>query len=68
MPEYDPDAEVSSLALTIPTWISSIKRTQSMANFGLVSKKALCRLEQQLDTLVETINILRAQIEEVRHE
>ncbi len=68
MPEYDPDAEVSSLALTIPTWISSIKRAQSMANFGLVSKKALCRLEQQLDTLVETINILRAQIEEVRHE
>ena len=26
MPAYDPDAEIISLALTIPSWIDSIKR------------------------------------------
>lgn len=28
-PEYDPDAELSSLSLTIPSWVTLIKRVQS---------------------------------------
>lgn len=32
MPAYDPDAEVAGLTLTIPSWMSSIDRTKSMAH------------------------------------
>lgn len=31
MPKYDPDAEISSLSLTIPSWISSINRVKKVS-------------------------------------
>lgn len=51
MPSYDPDAEVASLTLTIPSWISSIDRAQSNADLKLVSKTARMRLEEALRQL-----------------
>ena len=33
MPVFDPDAEIASLTLTIPSWISSIERTRTNADF-----------------------------------
>ena len=48
MPKYDPDSEVSSLTLTIPSWISSIQRTRSNAQFHLISQGAKDKLQQQL--------------------
>lgn len=51
MPTFDPDAEISSLSLTIPSWISSLERTQATANIALVSKKAKDRLSAMLDDL-----------------
>lgn len=48
MPKYDPDSEVSSLTLTIPSWVSSIQRTQSNAQFHLISQEAKDKLQQQL--------------------
>ncbi|UQZ87860.1 hypothetical protein C4J81_00950 [Deltaproteobacteria bacterium Smac51] len=51
MPTFDPDAEISSLSLTIPSWISSLERTQETANIALVSEKARDRLSAMLDDL-----------------
>ncbi len=68
MPKYDPDAEISSLVLTIPMWISSIKRTQNISDFNQVSTKALWQLEQQLNSLQGTIDILQNEIKERYHE
>ena len=64
MPTYDPDAEISSLTLTIPSWVSSIERTRSNANFDGTSKFARHKLEKQLLSLKETIDIMLATIKE----
>jgi len=51
MPAFDPDAEISSLTLTIPSWISSIERMQGLTNLDLVSKKAKGKLAMRLNDL-----------------
>lgn len=58
MPKYDPDAELSSLTLTIPSWISSIERTRNTADFEYVSKDAIYKMNLQLQILQEAIHIL----------
>lgn len=55
MPEYDPDAEVASLALTVPSWVSSIHRTQRNSDFTKISERAKDRLIYELDSLVFTV-------------
>ena len=60
MPKYDPDSEVSGLIFTIPSWVSSINRTHSTANFSEISLNAKYKLEQELSELSETIeNMIR---------
>lgn len=54
MPAFDPDAEINSLALTIPSWVSSIERTRSMAKFAMVTPEGKNRLEQELHKLQNT--------------
>ena len=65
MPKYDPDAEVSSLTLTIPTWISSMKRTQSIADFSQASPEAIMKLKNKLMNLSSAV---REMIEIIREE
>lgn len=68
MPAYDPDGEVCSLALTIPSWIGSINRTQSVSDFTKVSESAGAKLIYELDRLVYTIEGIRAKlVKEVYH-
>lgn len=55
MPAYDPDAELISLSLTIPSWVSSINRTRSMADLSLVSNNARVKLEMKLINLKDTV-------------
>lgn len=64
MPEYDPDAEVSSLLLTIPSWISSIERTQNIADLQRITLEARIKIDTKLRELEETINNFRDAIEE----
>lgn len=64
MPAFDPDAEVSSLALTIPSWSSSIKRTHTTANLSIISPYAKKRLLSALETLEASIDELRCAIKE----
>ena len=51
MPAFDPDAEITGLTLTIPSWASSIDRTRSKADLSIVSDKARDRLAEALTEL-----------------
>ena len=64
MPAYDPDAEVSTLTLTIPSWRTSIDRVRTSANMQQVSSKAKASLCKELDTLRHTIEDLFRMIRE----
>lgn len=64
MPAYDPDAEILSLALTIPSWISSINRTFCTANLNAVTNNGRSKLEKQLLELGEIIEFMLAAIRE----
>ena len=62
MPDYDPNLEFSSLALTIPSWISSINRTKEKGfNSGISSEKRhqlekeLCNLRNAVESLINAI-------------
>ena len=68
IPAYDPDGEVCSLALTIPSWIGSINRTQTVSDFTKVSESAGAKLIYELDRLVYTVDGIRAKlVKEVYH-
>ena len=58
MPAFDPDAEINSLALTIPSWISSVNRTRSAARFSLLTSESRSQLEQQLLQLQKTVQMM----------
>lgn len=62
-PKYDPDAEVSSLALTIPSWVSSINRTRDNAAFDEISTNARERLKNALMQMEGSIELLLNELE-----
>lgn len=64
MPEYDPDAEISSLAFTIPSWIKSIDRTLAFSNLSKTSENAKEKLKNELRKLEYTTNIMLLALEE----
>lgn len=64
MPEFDPDAEISSLTLTIPSWKSSIERAKNTADLTIVSPQAKGNLVQALLELRKTIAELLSEMED----
>lgn len=64
MPAFDPDAEITALTLTIPSWASSIKRTQTNTDFDSVSDYAKNKLTDTLIVLQHTIAKLLSEIKE----
>lgn len=64
MPQYDPDAEINSLALTIPSWKSSIERTKSHADFSAISQDARNRVLKALYDLRITVSDMMIVIQE----
>ena len=65
MPAYDPDAEISSMALTIPSWVSSMERAHKRTDYSKTSVTARINLVKQLAILERTIYIIQKEIEEV---
>ena len=55
MPAFDPDATVTELSLTIPMWISSIKRMETSTDFKIISPTAKETLEKTLLDLQEAL-------------
>jgi len=64
MPVYDPDAEISSLTFTIPSWISSINRALSIADFSKASENAKTKLQNELKNLEYAVNVMLLAAEE----
>ena len=64
MPEYDPDAEVNSLCMTIDSWVSSIKRVNNSENFPKITHIASLRLMRKLSLLANTINSIQESLVE----
>jgi len=61
MPAFDPDAEITGLTLTIPSWSNSIERTMNNADLTIITPTARKNLEEALSGLQNTIlDILRA--------
>ena len=62
MPEFDPDAEVVGVALTVPSWTRSINRIVH-SDLGSVSESARLKLLQVLlelqNTIITMINAIR---------
>ena len=62
MPAFDPDMEINGLALTIPTWINTIARTEKKMNVNIATDKAkeqlaasLIRLQDQISRMLEVL-------------
>ncbi len=64
MPAYDPDAEITGLSLTIPSWVSSMERAKKAADFSNATKKAKDNLLSALIELQVTTALLIARIRE----
>lgn len=64
MPAYDPDAEVASLTLTIPSWCTSMDRVRSSTNMQTVSAAAKEYLRKELASLKTTIDALYSSMRE----
>ena len=64
MPAFDPDAEISSLTLTIPSWSSSIERTKTKADLSIVSDKARANLISALYNLQNCVDGMLKAIKE----
>ena len=64
MPTYDPDAEIHSLALTIPSWVSTMRRICGMTNFTEISESAQKGLEERLNSLISIVNTMISTIKE----
>jgi len=62
MPAFDPDAEISSLTLTIPSWINSINRTSATTDLALVTDRAKSKLVCMLESLEKSADTLRSRI------
>ena len=64
-PDYDPDLEISSLALTIPSWISTINRTQKAVHKQDTSTEKRNTLIGQLLNLQSAVDDLLSIVKEM---
>lgn len=64
MPEYDPDAEVNSLCMTIDYWISSIQRVNNSDNMIKITNKASLQLMKKLSFLEHSIQDIQRSLVE----
>ena len=64
MPEFDPDGEVTSLSLTIPSWCTSIERVFQKSNMKEVSNMAKKQLHSGLLQLRDNVELVLLAIEE----
>jgi len=68
MPQYDSDAEFSSLALTLPMWSHSLTRLKTIGKFSEASHEMLKKLDHELYQLKTNIENLHTTIEEELNE
>lgn len=64
MPQFDPDAEITGLTLTIPSWGSSIDRIRTKTDLSIVSTAARSKLTDALNDLLKKIDDMLEAIKE----
>lgn len=64
MPAFDPDADITGLTLTIPSWTSSINRVLTKTDLSIVSDTARNSLANELQSLLKNIDKMLSAIEE----
>ena len=64
MPQYDPDAAVVELSLTVPSWTSSIQRAKKNIDARVVSDRAKEKLRVVLGDLLDNVEEILALIVE----
>ena len=57
-PTYDPDAPLSSLSYTIPSWVSAIEKVFMNVDLSTISVKARYRLRKELVVLADTAGVM----------
>lgn len=63
MPTFDPDAGINSLALTIPSWIQSLQRTNFTVDFSLITEAGRKQLRNELRHLISAADTLNSLLE-----
>jgi hypothetical protein len=63
-PKFDPDTELSSLMLTIPSWIGSIQRMEDFIHLPDTSALTRDNLTAQLTELIQTADHLIGEMED----
>ena len=56
MPQPDPDLEINSLALTVPSWIDTMNRVKDKADFIYSSHRSRQNLLAEMWVLMETVD------------
>ncbi len=64
MPKHDPDAMITSLSFTVPSWINSLKKSISASDLSLISPEAKNALQYQLIDLNRIITKILINLEE----
>ncbi|MBR4766080.1 MAG: hypothetical protein IK085_04865 [Clostridia bacterium] len=64
MPSFDPDSELTALALTIPSWAGSIERAIQKTDFSIASLNAKAKLVLPLQQLHRKISDLLSILKE----
>lgn len=64
MPIFDPDADITVLTLTIPSWSSSINRVRTKTDLSIVTPAARNGLARELHALINHIKEMLSVIEE----
>ncbi len=55
MPAFDPDATITELTLTLPSWTSSIERSLKVIDFNIVTDQARKNLREVLNIHIQLI-------------
>jgi hypothetical protein len=56
-PPYNPNAQINTLAFTIPSWVSIIEKSIATSDFNEISSDAQDKLTEELNKLATTIEI-----------
>ncbi len=66
MPMFDPEAQISGISCTIPSWVAAIDRAFTATEFSDVSLNAKYRFTKELAALKDTAQIVLDMIKECR--
>jgi hypothetical protein len=64
MPLYDPDAQVNTLAYTVPSWVSMVDRVSACTDFHEVSQVSRNKLIEELKKIRAVADTMMARIME----